>query len=283
VSIIRSKFFRLLHYGIERLKSCSALHVIHVQVQTENIFLFIYKSIFSWNSRCLVCWLYFCWNVYETTIVSRWFGNRSTLSYFSVKVFFLYKNSSFIIIIKEHSVRQQMKHGLVSYLYLNLNPRFHDGNKAVIYHHYLMIECVTMHLIYFSFVEIFSLYYLIIFVFNLYRKCSSTIRYDVYRPNNVSIILISNNSIHKIYLYRRLSLYLLSKREPSDIKWLCVFVYARVLFVNCYVRYFLFLFLIDICSYTSLSLSINQNRTHNCWLICSFFLYLHHRSHIYLF
>jgi hypothetical protein len=109
---------------------------------------------------------------------------------------------------------------------------------------------------------------------NLYRKCSSTIRYDVYRPNNVSIILISNNSIHKIYLYRRLSLYLLSKREPSDIKWLCVFVYARVLFVNCYVRYFLFLFLIDICSYTSLSLSlpyINQNRTHNCWLICSFF------------
>jgi hypothetical protein len=79
------------------------------------------------------------------------------------KKFFLYKNRSFIIIIKEHSVRQQMKHGLVSYLYLNLNPRFHDGNKPVIYHHYLMIECVTMHLIYFSFVEIFSLYYLIIF------------------------------------------------------------------------------------------------------------------------
>jgi len=79
--------------------------------------------------------------------------------------------------------------------------------------------------------------------FYLYRKCSSTIRYDVYRLNNVLIILISNNSIHKIYLYRLPLLYLLSKKEPSDIKYVCV---------NCYVRYFFFLFLIDICSYISL-------------------------------
>ena len=117
----------------------------------------------------------------------------------------------------EHSVHHQMKHGQVLYHYLNLNLHFHDGNKALICHHYSMIVCVTMHLIYFSFVDIFFCLFLIISFFYYSRKCSSTIRYDVYRPNNVSIIHISNNSIHKIYLYQHPSLYLLSKKEPSDI------------------------------------------------------------------
>jgi hypothetical protein len=87
-----------------------------------------------------------------------------------------------------------------------------------------MIECATMHLIYFSFVQIFF-FSNISSIFHLYRKCSSTIRYDVYRPNNVSLIPISNHSIHKIYLSRRPLLYLLSKREPSDIS---IYIYINV-------------------------------------------------------
>jgi hypothetical protein len=132
------------------------------------------------------------------------------------------------------------------YLYLNSNHLFHNRNKVMIYHHYLMIECVMIHLIYFLFVEIFSFFFcLLIILFYHYRKCLSVIRYDVYRLNNVLIIHISNNLIHTIYLYRHPLLYLWSKREPRNIKYVCV------LCVNCYVRYF-FIFLIDICSYTCL-------------------------------
>ncbi len=126
-----------------------------------------------------------------------------------------------------------MKPGLVLYLYLNLNHLSHGGNKLVIYHHYSMIECVTMHLIYFLFVLNFisQLCYLTSFCFN--RKCLSTIRYDVYRPNNVSLILISNNSIHKIYLFRRPLLYLLSKRVPSDIQMcMCMFIITSDIFFS---------------------------------------------------
>jgi hypothetical protein len=113
-----------------------------------------------------------------------------------------------------------------------------------------------------------------------YRKCLSTILYDVYRLNNVLIIPISNNSIHTIYLYRHPLLYLLSKREPSDTKYVCV---------NCYVRYFfpfpnwyMFLYLSKIL--LSFSLLCLPYSTYNCWLICSFFFsFFHHRSHIDFF
>ncbi len=49
------------------------------------------------------------------------------------------------------------------------------------------------------------------------RKCLSMIQYVVYQPNNVSLILISNISIHKTFLFQHQLSFLLSKKEPSDI------------------------------------------------------------------
>jgi hypothetical protein len=60
------------------------------------------------------------------------------------------------------------------------------------------------------------------------------IQYDVYQPNNVLIILISSNSIHKIYLLQHPLLFLLSKKEPSD----------TINVFNDHVRY-IFFFLFD--------------------------------------
>ena len=147
----------------------------------------------------------------------------------------------------------------------------------MIYHHYSTIECVTMHWIYFSFVQI-SFFYFLIFFRYFHRKCSSTIQSDVYRLNNVSPILTSNNWIHKIYLYRLPLLYLLSKREPSDIKCVCV---------GYHVRYIFFLFLIDICSYLSPTKNPLFYVLHivhiTVDLSVHFFSFFHHRSHRDLF
>jgi len=60
------------------------------------------------------------------------------------------------------------------------------------------------------------------------------IQYDVYQLNNVLIILISSNSIHKIYLLQHPLLFLLSKKEPSD----------TINVFNDHVRY-IFFFLFD--------------------------------------
>lgn len=167
--------------------------------------------------------------------------------------------TSFIIesfFISEPWVHQRMKHGPALYLYRNSNHPFHDGSKVVIYPPSSTIECVTMHWIYFSCVQNFSpLIANLFFYFN--RKCSSTIQYDAYQLNNALLILISNNSIRKIYLYRLPLLYLWSKKEPSDRIYIYVSVITSDIFFSFFLSQLIYvlIFLYKTNSFLSLSLS----------------------------
>jgi hypothetical protein len=143
----------LLHCGIERLKYCSALHVTHVQVQTEDdasfyLLIAFFGIVDVWSIGCIFAEMYTKRPLFQGDSEIDQLFRIFRYVFFGIKILF-------ILIITEHSVHQRMKHGPVLYLYLNLNLLFHDGNKVVIYHHYSMIECVTMPLIYFSFVAIF--------------------------------------------------------------------------------------------------------------------------------
>jgi len=156
-----------------------------------------------------------------------------------------------------------MKRGLALSLYQNSNLRFHVGNKVVIYQLYSTIECVMMRSIYFSFV--FFYLYILMFDF-IYRKCLSTIQFDVFQRNNVLIILISDNLTHRIFLFQHPLLYLLSKRVPNDNSTKSKYAINSLL-----CQIFSFLFLIDMCSYISLIKKINAKIIQKKKTICSFF------------